>query len=135
MYKCNYPPPNYYRPQRFLKRYLICLEQKLREQVDFEETGCFQLWAVPWRLADLGPPPENYLYGVDWCHKIHQDPISPSKVVQLFHLDRHTDTFPSHPHRDRHIFMLFGYLSLLSISFAHFSVKDNFKQEHFIVLL
>jgi hypothetical protein len=43
-------------PKRFFHR------QKLGDEKDFLETGCFQPRAVPWRLADLSPPPKTYLY-------------------------------------------------------------------------
>jgi hypothetical protein len=44
--------------------------QKLREEIDFLETGCFQPRVIPLRLADLTPPPKNYLYRVVLVLKI-----------------------------------------------------------------
>jgi hypothetical protein len=38
----------------------ITVRQKLREEIDFEETGHFQPRAVSWRPADLKPMPKNY---------------------------------------------------------------------------
>jgi hypothetical protein len=46
--------------------------------------------AIPLRLADLRPPPKNYLYGVGLVLKISSKSIIRSKVIQLFILDRQT---------------------------------------------
>jgi hypothetical protein len=35
--------------------------QKLREEIDFEETAHFWPRAVHWRMGNLGLPPKNYL--------------------------------------------------------------------------
>ena len=43
---------------------------KLREEIDFLETGCFRPRAVLLRPADLPPPPKNYLYRVVLVLKI-----------------------------------------------------------------
>jgi hypothetical protein len=44
--------------------------QKLREEIDFLKTGHFQPRAIIFRLADLTPPPKNYLQGVGLVLKI-----------------------------------------------------------------
>ena len=44
--------------------------QKLREEIDFLETGCFRPRAVLLRPADLPPLPKNYLYRVVLVLKI-----------------------------------------------------------------
>jgi len=44
--------------------------QKLREEIDFLKTGHFWPRAVPLRLADVTPPPKNYLYRVGLVLKI-----------------------------------------------------------------
>ncbi len=44
--------------------------QKLREEIDFLETGRFRPRAVTLRPADLPPPPKNYLYKVVLVLKI-----------------------------------------------------------------
>jgi hypothetical protein len=43
---------------------------KLREEIDFIKTDLFLPRAVPLRLADLPPPPKNYLYRVVLVLKI-----------------------------------------------------------------
>jgi hypothetical protein len=67
------------------------------EEIDFLKTGRFQLRAVPLKLDDPRPPPQNYLYKVGVVLKIssklHQ------KLFNFFLEDRHTcrqtDTLPS----------------------------------------
>ena len=44
--------------------------QKLREEIDFLETGCFRPRAVTFGPADLILPQKNYLYGVVLVLKI-----------------------------------------------------------------
>ena len=44
--------------------------QKLREEIDFPETGRFRARAVTFGPADLILPPKNYLYGVVLVLKI-----------------------------------------------------------------
>ncbi len=48
----------------------IPVGEKLREEIDFLETGCFWPAAVPWRQADLRPPPKMSLYRVTLVLKI-----------------------------------------------------------------
>ncbi len=48
-------------PEVFKKACHIPVGQKLREEIDFEETCHFLPRAVPWSMADLRPTPKNYL--------------------------------------------------------------------------
>jgi hypothetical protein len=103
--------------------------QKLREETDFLETGCFWPRAVSLRQADLTPRPKITCTELEWSWKFHQDPFIPSKVIQLFNQDRQT-----HRQTDRqadicppiHIWMgeifyaFFWFLSLPYVCFAHF---------------
>jgi hypothetical protein len=58
--------------------------QKLREEIDFLETGRFQPRAVTFGLADLILPPKNYLRGVGLVLKISS---------KSFHLIKSYSTF------------------------------------------
>jgi hypothetical protein len=64
--------------------------QKLREEIDFLQTGCFRPRAIPWRLADLKSSPIKYLFGVGLVQKFSAKSFPSIKVIQLFHLDRQT---------------------------------------------
>jgi hypothetical protein len=93
------------------------------EEIDFLETGRFQLRAVPLHLDDPRPPPKNYLYKVGVVLKIsskfHQ------KLFNFFLEDRHTcrqtdrQTI-SHPYTESEILCPFSYLSVHSVSFAQY---------------
>jgi hypothetical protein len=69
--------------------------QKLMKKVDMKKLAVFS----------TGMYPRGWLIRVDWGHKIHQDPIIPSKVIQLFssgQTDRHTETCSFiHKHTDK----------------------------------
>ena len=67
--------------------------QKLREEIDFLETGHFQPRAVRLRLADLTPPPKNYLYRIRMDLKILSISLYSIKSYSTFSeglTDRHT---------------------------------------------
>jgi hypothetical protein len=107
--------------------------QKLSEEINFLETGCFQPRAVPLRPADLTPLHKNYLYGVGMVLKVVSRSFHSNKSYSTFseeqtdrqanrQTDRHT---PSHPYRDGQIFhmpFLIPFTSLYSLPF----VKDNY---------
>ncbi len=77
------------------------VRQKLRKEVDFLETGCFGPKAIPWMLADLRPPPNNYLYVVGLVLKISSSSFHSIKLFNfLFQTDRQTDR---QTHRCMHI--------------------------------
>ncbi len=89
------------RPEASEKVCIIHVVHKLREEIDCLETGCFWPRAVPWRPVDLTPRPEITFTELDWSRYFHQDPFIPSKVIQLFNLDRHTDRH-TQTHTDTH---------------------------------
>jgi hypothetical protein len=64
--------------------------QKLREEFDFLETGCFWPTAIPLRLADLRTSVKNYLYRVGLVLKISSWSFHFIKVIK----DRQTNTCP-----------------------------------------
>jgi hypothetical protein len=75
---------------------------KLREEIDFLETGCFRPKAIPWRLANLKPWQKNYLYGVGLILKIPSRSLLSIKSYSRF---QHGETqiqkhicMPSHIH-------------------------------------
>ncbi len=57
-------------PKVFKKVCHTPVGHKLREEIDFLETGHFRPRAVTLRPADLPPAPKNYLYGVVLVLKI-----------------------------------------------------------------
>jgi hypothetical protein len=97
--------------------------QKLREEIDFLETGHFQPRALTFGLADQIFLPKNYLRGVGLVLKFHQNPFIPSKVIQLFNLDRHTDRH-TNPHGRGKFFMpvfnTFHFTTFVKDKFAFF---------------
>jgi hypothetical protein len=81
---------------------------KLREEIDFLETGRFQPRAVPLRPADLRPSPKNYLHGVGLVLKISLRSFHSIKNYSYFS-DRQTDrptniqtNIQTDRHTDRH---------------------------------
>jgi hypothetical protein len=58
--------------------------QKLREEIDFLETGCFWPRAVTFRPADLSLPPKNYLAGVGLVLKISSRSFHSIKSYSTF---------------------------------------------------
>ncbi len=60
------------------------LGQKLREEIDFLETGCFRPRAVTFRPTDLILPPKNYLRGVGLVLKISSRSFHSIKSYSTF---------------------------------------------------
>jgi len=58
--------------------------QKLREEIDFLETGRFQARAVTFWLSDLILPPKNYLKGVGLVLKISSKSFHSIKSYSTF---------------------------------------------------
>ncbi len=90
--------------------------QYIREEIYFVETGHVLLKAVPWRLADLRPLPQNYSYRVWLVLKILSRSLCSIKSYSTFswgQSDRQT-----REHTDIHIQMN-----------KFFGLSDNF---HFI---
>jgi len=65
------------------------VRQKLRDEIDFLERGCFQPRTVPWWPADQTLPPKITCGELDCSWKLNQYPFIFSKVMQLFNLYRH----------------------------------------------
>jgi hypothetical protein len=63
----------------------------LKEEIDFLEKGYFQPITIPLRVADLTPPPKNYLYRVILVLKISSRSFNSIKSYSTFFKDRQTD--------------------------------------------
>jgi len=70
----------------------IPVRQKLREEIDFVETGHFSTGPYPGCHFTRGPRPKITFTEMDSSQKFQQDPLIPSKVSPLCLKDRYTET-------------------------------------------